>query len=166
MAKLATRAQARLRHAFRPATQRAYLRMFKEFLGFLVAAELQLRQVNHVVFLAFMQYLVLNQISPANISNYLSGVRAQCIVFNLDSTYFQHQQIQYFMRSLKINGPLQPKIHKHIDIQLLTNIIRITETLQHPNIFTTSQAFKYSSTYSDLLAIWQRAISLWLKTKS
>ena len=135
MAQLATRAQARLYHVFRPATQKAYFRMFKEFLGFLVAAGFQLGQVNHFVLLAFMEYLVLNQISPANISNYLAGIRAQFILFNLDTTYFQHQQIQYFLRSLKINRPLQSKIHKHIHIQLLTNIIHITETLQHPNVF-------------------------------
>ena len=102
-------------------------------------------RVNHIVLLAFMEYLVLNQISPANISNYLAGIRAQFIVFNLDTTYFQHQQIQYFLRSLKINRPLQPKIHKHIDIQLLTDIIHITDTLQHPNVFKTLYILAYFS---------------------
>ena len=78
---------------------------------------------------------MLNQISPANISNYLAAIRAQCIVFNLNTACFQHQQIQYFLKSLKINRPLQPKIHKHIDTQLLNSIIRITETLHHPQVF-------------------------------
>ena len=93
MAQLATRAQARLHSAFRPATQKAYWRMFRDFLGFLVAAGFQLGQVNHIVLLAFMEYLVLNQISPANISNNLAGIRAQSIVFNLDTASFQHHQI-------------------------------------------------------------------------
>ena len=135
VAQLATRSQARLHSAFRPATQKAYLRMFREFLGFLVAAGFHLGQVNHIVLLASMEYLVLNQITSANIYNYLAGIRAQCIVFNLDTAFFQHQQIQYFLKSLKINRPLQPKLHKHIDIQLLTSIIQVAGTLQHPNIF-------------------------------
>ena len=100
-----------------------------------MAAGFQLGQVNHIVLLALMEYLVLNQISPANISNYLAGIRAQCIVFDLETAHFQHHQIQYFLKSLKINRPLQPKIHKHIDIRLLTDIIRITDTLQHPELF-------------------------------
>ena len=119
--------------------------MFHDFLGFLVAAGFQLVQVNHIVLLAFMEYLVLNQNSPANISNYLAGIRAQCIVFNLDTVYFQHQQIQYFLKSLKINRPLQPKIHKRIDIQLLTSIIQVAETLQHSHIFRPLYILAYFS---------------------
>ena len=145
MAQLATRAQARLHSAFRPATQKAYLHMFREFLGFLVAAGFHLGQVNHIVSLAFIEYLVLNQITPCNISNYLAGIRAQCIVFNLDTVSFQHQQIQYFLKSLKINRPLQPKLQKHIDIQLLTSIIQVAGTLQHPHIFKPLYILAYFS---------------------
>ena len=119
--------------------------MFRDFLGFLVAAGFQLGQVNHIVLLAFMEYLVLNQISPVNISNYLAGIRAHCIVFNLDSVYFQHHQIQYFFKSLKINRPLQPKIHKHIDIQLLTSITCVAETLHHPPVFKPLYILAYFS---------------------
>ena len=119
--------------------------MFREFLGFLVAAGFHLGQVNHIVLLAFMEYLVLNGITSANISNYLAGIRAQFIVFNLDTVAFQHQQIQYFLKSLKINRPLQPKLHKHIDIQLLTSIIQVAGTLQHPHIFTPLYILAYFS---------------------
>ena len=145
MTQLTTRAQARLHVAFRPATQKAYLRMFRDFFGFLVAAGFYLGQVNHIVLLAFMEYLVVNQISPANISNYLAGIRAQYIVFNLDTACFQHQQIQYFLKALKINRPLQPKLHKHIDIQLLASIIQVSETLHHPNIFRPLYILAYFS---------------------
>ena len=81
MAQLATRAQARIYHAFRPATQKVYLRMFRKFLSFLVAAGFHLGHVHYIALFAFMKYLVLNQISPANISNYLAGIRTQFIVF-------------------------------------------------------------------------------------
>ena len=145
MAQLSTRAQARLHFAFRPATQKDYLRMFREFLGFLVAAGFHLGQVNHFVLLAFMEYLVLNQISPANISNYLAGIRAQCIVFNRDTAAFQHQQIQHFLKSLKINRPLHPKLHKHIDIQLLTSILQVADTLHHSHIFKPLYILAYFS---------------------
>ena len=154
MAQLATKAQARLYHAFRPATQKGYLCMFKEFLGFLAAAGFHLTKVNHLVLLDFMEYIVQNKISPSGISNYLAGIRAQCIVFDLDTSYFQHQQIQYFFKSLKIKRPSQSRIHKTIDIQLITNLIHITNTLEHPNLFNSLYILAYFSLI--LPAIWQK----------
>ena len=110
-----------------------------------MAAGFQHGQVNHIVLLAFTEYLVLNQVSPAGISNYLAGIRAQCIVFDLDTSYFQHHKIQYFLRSLKINRPLQPRILKNIDIQLLTNLIHLTDELEHPNLFKALYILAYFS---------------------
>ena len=129
MAQLATKAQARLYHAFRPATQKGYLCMFKEFLGFLAAAGFHLTKVNHLVLLDFMEYMVQNKISPSGISN-------------------------YFFKSLKIKRPSQSRIHKTIDIQLITNLIHITNTLEHPNLFKSLYILAYFSLI--LPAIWQK----------
>ena len=115
-AQVATSACARLASAFRPATRRAHERMFRIFLTFLVAAGLPSCQVNHSCLLAFMEYLYQNQFSPANIQNYMAGIRAQFILHNLDTTPFQHQQIQYVYKSQKINRPLQPRSHTYIDL--------------------------------------------------
>ena len=65
--------------------------------------------------------------------------------FDLDTSYFQHHQIQYYLKSLKINRPLQPKTHKHIDIQLLTSLIHITDTLEHSHLFKPLYILAYFS---------------------
>ena len=102
--------------------------MFRIFLAFLVAAGLSSCQVNHSCLLAFMEYLYRNQFSPANIQNHMAGIRAQFILHNLDTTPFQHPQIQYFYKALKINRPLQPRSHTYIDVPLLSSLVALTQT--------------------------------------
>ena len=121
VAQLVTRACVRLASAFRPATKRAYEHMFKDFVAFLVAAGLPILQVNYFCLLAFIEYLCQNNFTPANIHNYLAGIRAQFIIYNLHTSPFQHQQLQFFYKSMRINRPLKPKAHTYIDIDLLTS---------------------------------------------
>ena len=87
-AQLAARAQHRVQSAYRPATQRTYDRMFYDFLGFLVAAGQLPTQLTHEVLLAFMEYLVQNQLPVSNIAKYMAAVKAQFIIFGLDHTPF------------------------------------------------------------------------------
>ena len=56
-----------------------------DFIGFLVAAGLPKSQLYHSLLLAFMEYLGRNNISLANIYNYLAGIRAQVIIYNHSS---------------------------------------------------------------------------------
>ena len=93
MSQLATRALSKLPQAFRPSTSRSYNRMFRDFLGFLVAAGISLQQVTHQVLLAFMQFLLDNQCSHSNITNYLTGIRALFVVHGCNTTPFRHQSI-------------------------------------------------------------------------
>ena len=122
-AQLATRACVRLASAFRPANRRAY-----DFLAFLF-------QVSHFCLLAFMEYLCQNNFSPANIHNYLAGIRALFIIYNLDTSSFQHQQLQFFYKSMKINRPLPPKAHTYIDIDLLNSLVSLWDAIQDAIVY-------------------------------
>ena len=64
---------APLLQSFRPATRKAYNKMFTDFMAFLVAAGLLPSQVDVHILLAFMEYLCQNNFTPSNISNYLAG---------------------------------------------------------------------------------------------
>ena len=90
--------------------------MFRDSLAFLVAAVLPTLHVNHFCLLAFMEYLCQNNFSPANIHNYLAGLRAQFMVYILDSNLH---------KSMKVNRPLHPKAHTYIDIDLLTSLVSL-----------------------------------------
>ena len=118
--------------AFRPATARTYHRMFSDFLGFLVATGLCHHQVNHSLLLMFMQFLSENGLTAANIANYMAGIRAQFIIYNLDTNPFRHEQIQLFSKALKLDRPLQPKSTNIISTDLLQQILMTTQAFQFP----------------------------------
>ena len=87
--------------------------MFADFLGFLVATGMCHHQVNHLLLIMFMQFLSENGLPGASISNYMTGIRAKCIIYDIDTTPFRHEQIQLFSKALIIDRPLQPKKHQH-----------------------------------------------------
>ena len=78
--------------------------------SFLVSAVLHLSQVNTVIVLAFLEYLYNNCSSPANISNYITGIRAMYIVNGLHTQAFREERLPLFIKSLTINAPLTPKV--------------------------------------------------------
>ena len=136
-AQLATSAAQRLAVAFRPATQRTYKRMFRDFLGFLVAAGLSHKCLgSHHILLMFMEFLAQNRLSQSNIANHMAGIRAQFIIHGLETDPFQHDQIHLFHKSLKINRPLNPTAHQLITTDILQKIIHITRSLDSPVVFT------------------------------
>ena len=53
-----------------------------------------------------MQFLSENGLTAANIANYMAGIRAQFVIYNLDTTPFRHEQIQLFSKALKLDRPL------------------------------------------------------------
>ena len=122
--------------AFRPATARTYQRMFSDFLGFLVATGLCHHQVTHLHLIMFMQFFSENGLTAANIANYMAGVRAQFIIYYLDTNPFRHDQIQLFSKALKLDRPLQPKSTSVISTDLLEKILLLTQTSQFSIQFT------------------------------
>ena len=61
--------------------------------------------MNTVIVLAFMEFLYKNTFSPANIANYMAGIRAMYIANGLDTTPFRDDRLSLFIKSLKINAP-------------------------------------------------------------
>ena len=98
---------------------------------------LSICQVNYFSLLAYMEYLYQNTFSPANIRDNLAGITAQFIVHNLDTSPFQHQQLQYFYKSTEINRPLQPRNHTYIDIDLLTSVISLCDAFPDSLVYKT-----------------------------
>ena len=134
--QLTTSAFGRLLQSFRPATRRPYSRMFSGFMAFLVVAGLLPSQVDVQVLLAFMEYLCQNKFTPSNISNYLAGIQAYCVIYNIPTTLFRDEKIQMFIGSLKINRPLMIKNTSVLTHDMIVNILEVTAKLEAPQVFT------------------------------
>ena len=105
-------------------------------MAFLVVAGLLPSQVNVHTLLAFMEYLCQNHLTPSNISNYLAGIRAYCVIYNIPTTLFGDEKIQMFIRSLKINRPLVVKNTSVVTHDMLISILEATAKLEAPQVFT------------------------------
>ena len=109
--------------------------MFRDFLGFLVAAGLSIYQVTVVTLLAFMEFLVEQDFSVSNVVNYMAGIRSYFIINGLNTSPFRDQRLQLFQRSLKYTRKFQPKTTLIIDTDLLLCILSVADTLQFPIIY-------------------------------
>ena len=121
-----TSAFAHLLQSFRRATRKAYNRMFSDFMAFLMAAGLLPSQVDVHILLAFMEFLCQNKFTPSNISNYLAGIRAYCVVYNIPTISFRDEKIQMF------NRPLIIKNTSILTDVMMVDILKTTAPLENP----------------------------------
>ena len=136
---------ARLRSGFRPATMNQYSRMFRNFLYFLEKAQISPFQVTTVIILAFMEQLHQKGLSQTNIANHMAGIWAMFIVYELNSSPFKDERLSLFIKSLKINAPLSLKGQKIIKVQMLQQIVAISQTLDNPLVFKMLYFFTFFS---------------------
>ena len=94
------------------------------------------RQFNGVVYYDyFLEYLVDNLLSVANICNYLAALRTVFIIHNLPTQPFRDEKIQMFVKSVRINGPLVVKTNSIFTEKILLDIIAATKTLEFSESF-------------------------------
>ena len=94
--------------AFRPKTQKCYLSLFKLFMAFCVCCGVDVTKISHIIVLAYLEFLVKNQVSVHMIANHVSAIKAMAIIYQLNFQVMDHPTIRYFVKSVKINRPLAP----------------------------------------------------------
>ena len=106
--------------AFRPKTHRAYQSMFRTFVAFCLFTESPLSEVK--VILSFLECLVSNACSASVIANYVSAIKASCIVYDLPFEVLDHPKVKYFLKVPRINRPVSITSHNVITIPHLMDI--------------------------------------------
>ena len=134
-AQLASSAFAKLLSGFRPSTIQQYRRMWADFISFQEAAGLPSYQVNVTLLLSFLEYLHENNISVAQLQNYLSAIRAMHIVHGFETAPFKDERLPLFLKAIRIHRPLNPRVLTHLDIPLLEKILSLCDHMQFPQVF-------------------------------
>ena len=122
MAHLATGAHKRLDAALASSTARTYQATFRIFLAFLIFHNVQLRQVNVNILLAFLEFLHVNGKSYSMIQNCVSALKFKFITVGCSIEIFQDQKVSYFIKSLQRNAPLSVRMKSIVDIELLRKL--------------------------------------------
>ena len=124
MGHLAGEAQARVSRAFRPKTTKCYNMLFRIFVGFCVCSKMSLQSVSLVTILAYLEFLVKNNVSVNMVANHVSAIKAKFIMYDLQYVILDHPKVRYFIRSLKINRPLVQVKRNIMSLQVLQNLVR------------------------------------------
>ena len=119
--------------------------MFKDFLIFLVVTGLVITQVSSQTLLCFMEFLVQNQISHANIANYMAALRASFIIYAIPTVHFTDHRLQLFLKSVKSNSDFTPTIHSSITVDTLQNNCQVCTVLPNTEIFSALYLFAFFS---------------------
>ena len=135
MRPLVTKASTRLSKAFRPKTQAAYTAMFKVFIVFCIHMKVELCKLNINVVLAFLECLFYNQCSSAMIVNYVSALKAKCVMYNLQYGLFDSLKVKYFLKSVRQNRPLHVVPHNIVNIEILRKICKECDKIYMGSVF-------------------------------
>ena len=104
---LASGAKKRLKSAFRPKTQKYYQMLYRTFVAFCVHLDLFVFDVSVVHILSYLEYLVQNGVSANMLANHVSAAKANFTMYGLDYSLWEHPNIRYFLKSIKINRPIK-----------------------------------------------------------
>ena len=135
MRPVVNKASTRLSKAFKPKTQAAYTAMFEVFIAFCIHMKVELSKLNVNVVLAFLECLLHNQCSPAMMANYMSALKAKCVVHNLKYGLFDNLKVKYFRKSVKQNRPLHVVPHNIIDVDTLHKICKECDKIYMGAVF-------------------------------
>ena len=74
-------------------------------MAFCICLKRSLHNVNVGVVLAYLEYLVENNVSVHKVSNNISAIRASLIMYGLDYLYLDHPRCKVFCESIKNQLP-------------------------------------------------------------
>ena len=135
MRSLSRRATFRTQEAFTPKTRQALTKMFKVFLAFCVYMGVASVKIDVNVILSFCECLVANNCSVSMVSNYLSAIKANFVLYNMCFTLLDHPRIRYFQKSMRIHRPLTLTSHNIINLSMLEKISRACNDISFSEVF-------------------------------
>ena len=132
---LTEKALSRLNSAFRPSTQAAYSSMFRVFVAFCCHLDILMSSVNVKVVLAFLEHLNENGVSPNMLSNYMSAIKAKFVIYGLPTKYLESKKNYYYVKSHRINRPLNISRCNIISIKDLYSLVSHCDELYMGQVF-------------------------------
>ena len=87
------------------------------------------------IILSFCECLVANNCSVSMVSNYLSAIKANFVLYNMCFSLLDHPRIRYFEKSMCIHKPLTLTSHNIINLSMLEKISRACNDFSFSEVF-------------------------------
>ena len=95
----------------------------QELLSFCICSNISEYDVNASVALAFLEFLVENNVSTCVLKNHVSAVKAMCVVYRLKFQVWDHPRVKYFLKAVQINQPLKILSKNVMDVSTLQKTV-------------------------------------------
>ena len=131
---LKSKATSRLHIAYRPKTRRCYQLLFRNFIGFCICSNINPSKITLQEVLAYLEYLLENGVSCNMLSNNISALKANFIMYSLHYELMDQPQVRLFIKAIKINRPLAITTRNIMSIDTLKDLIGVLLDLLLENL--------------------------------
>ena len=128
---LKAKASSRLHMAYRPKTRCCH----QLLLGFCISSDINPSKISLQEVLAYLEYLFENGVSCNMLSNNISALKANFIMYSLQYELMDQPQVRLFIKAIKINHPLAITTRNIMTIDTLKNLIAACDSLTSPFTF-------------------------------
>ena len=125
----------RLASALRPKTESCYASLFRSFVAFCVCVKLDISQLNVMHVLSYLEYLITQKVTANMLANHVSACRAKFIMNGLQFELWDHPNVRYLLRSVRINRPIMVTKKHVIDLSTLHQMVALCEDMYLGQIF-------------------------------
>ena len=125
----------RLASALRPKTESCYSSLFRSFVAFSICGKLNIFELNVMHVLSYLEYLITQKVSANMLANHVSACRAKFVMNGLQFDLWDHPNVRYLLRSVKINRPITVTKKHIIDLITLEKMVTLCETMYLGQIF-------------------------------
>ena len=91
-------------------------------MAFCLCVKLNMFQLNVMHVLSYLEYLITQKVSANMLANHVSACRAKFIMNVLQFVLWEHPNMRYLLRSVKINRPISVTKKNVIDLSTLQEI--------------------------------------------
>ena len=109
--------------------------LFRSFVAFCIAAELNVFQLNQMHVLSYLEYLVIHGVSLHMLANHISACKAKFTMYGLQFHLWDHPNMRYLLKSVKTNRPIVVTKKHIIDLGVLNDIVTQCDSMYLGKIF-------------------------------
>ena len=109
--------------------------LFRSFVAFCVCAKLNIFSLNEMHILSYLEYLATNGVSAHMLANHISACKAKFTMFGLQFPLWDHPNVRYLLKSIKINRPIAVTKKNIIDLSMLQQMVIQCEGMYLGQIF-------------------------------
>ena len=98
-------------------------------MAFCVCANLSLVSLEEMHIFSYVEYLIRQGVSAHMLANHISACKAKFTMYGLQFHLWDHPNVKYFLKSVKINRSIVVNKKHIIDLDMLNHIIKHCDTL-------------------------------------